>query len=193
MSNAKSGKGTVTVGKIALASWAGSARENNPRSWEDEKTCQENDRGRSQGKTFKKQQAKSVVRPLRRDLSKRSTCLSKVEVIGKSPATASCIMFVLLPRTADSHMPIAPQATEIRWWKWVRTDSMGVWKDKKHVEWDAPTKEAEGAESRVWEAMLELLNLYELEAGPEHPAPVTILIGPQKTFENVQMIDAWNG
>ena len=42
-----------------------------------------------------------------------------VQVIGKKPATASCIMFFFLSKTDDKDKPIAPLATQIWWWEWV--------------------------------------------------------------------------
>ena len=59
---------------------------------------------------------------------------------------------------------------------------MEVWKRQNPVEWDAPTKEAGGAEYKVWEAMLELQPLLA-EAGPKNPEAVTLLSVLQQAFE----------
>ena len=80
-------------------------------------------------------------------MSKGSDFSHVVEVTGKWPTTASCIIFFLLPETVDSDRPTALLATQIRWWDW-REEVMEDWKHP--VEWNAPTREAGGAEYTVW-------------------------------------------
>ena len=56
------------------------------------------------------------------------------------------MMVFSAPNTVDSDRPVAPLATQTRWWEWVRADAMEYWKRGNPVEWDAPTKVAGGAE-----------------------------------------------
>ena len=67
-------------------------------------------------------------------------------------------------------------------WEWIRADTMEDWKKKTPVERDAPTKEAEGAQYTVWEAMLEM-EPYEAEAGPRNPGAVAVLMDLKQAFE----------
>ena len=69
-----------------------------------------------------------------------------VVVIGKWPAAASCIMFFFLPRTVDSDQPLEILATQIRWWEWVRAESMGY----RKTQWNGEHQAKKQEEQSIW-------------------------------------------
>ena len=113
--------------------------------------------------------------------------LLAVEVFGKWPTMAKCIILSLQPRTEDSARPIALPATQIQWWMWGRADIMNDWRRETSVECDAPTGKTGEATYTVWEAMLEL-DTYEAEADPKDPGAVSMLIDLQKAFEKLLLV-----